>query len=148
MMRALTHVGLSLVILVAPALCCCNLRWMAAAGELAHCPTCPPPAPTPSTDSCCKKSCCHETAPPPTPTAPTKAPAPSCCCTAERPVAANTVSKPDVPAAEFTGEILALAHVPALAPEHTRLASGLDPPERAGVDARYAALFDRHVLRC
>ena len=145
MMRSLAHFGLSLAVILAPALCCCNLRWMAAAGEVAHCPTCPPPA---AEDACCKKSCCHEVEPEPAPTAPTKAPAPSCCCSAERPVAANTEAKPDVPAAEFTGEILALAHTPALAPEHTRLASGLDPPERAGVDARSAVLFDRHVLRC
>jgi hypothetical protein len=32
--------------------------------------------------------------------------------------------------------------------EHLGLLGGLDPPERAGVDTRYQALFVRHVLRC
>jgi hypothetical protein len=36
----------------------------------------------------------------------------------------------------------------AVAPEHLGLLGGLDPPERAGVDARSEALLARHVLRC
>jgi hypothetical protein len=151
MMRALSHIGLSLAVILAPALCCCNLRWMAAASEPTHCPTCPQPAPKPAKPSCCQPACCHEaeqdarTAPAPTPP---KAPSPACCCNAERPAAALTVTKPQVPTAEFTGEILALVHASAVTPEHAGLVSGLDPPERAGVDARSAALFDRHVMRC
>lgn len=148
MMRALSHIGLSLAVILAPALCCCNLRWMAAASESTHAPTCPP---VPKSATCCQKSCCYDAdaaEPVAVPATPPKTPSPSCCCTADRPVAADTAQKPDVPAPEFTGEVLTLTHTPALAPEHARLASGLDPPERAGVDARSAALFERHLMRC
>ncbi|HUR55208.1 MAG TPA: hypothetical protein VMZ71_13830, partial [Gemmataceae bacterium] len=114
MMRALSHVGLSLAVILAPALCCCNLRWMAAATESARCHTCPQPTSTkktPAKPSCCQAAVCAETTPQtaPAPTPP-KAPSPSCCCNVERPVAANTEAKPHVPAAEFTGEVLAVTH--------------------------------------
>ena len=144
MMRVLSHIGLSLALLVAPALCCCNLRWMAAASEPVPCPTCPQPA----KPGCSQPSCCHEIDPETAPTPTPKAPPASCCCNADRPVAAYTVAKPVVADPEFTGEVLAWTPVRMTIPEHAGLAGGLDPPERAGVDARYAALFERHVLRC
>ncbi|CAN0505999.1 unnamed protein product, partial [Phaeothamnion confervicola] len=76
-------------------------------------------------------------------------PAPCPCC-AERPDAAETESQPTVAAPELTGELFTFS-VAALAagpPEHTGRFHGLFPPERAGVDARSAALFERHVMRC
>jgi hypothetical protein len=67
----------------------------------------------------------------------------------ERPTAAQTESKPTVAVSQPTGEMLPLALV-ALAgsSEHAGTFRGLSPPERAGVDARSAALFDRHVMHC
>jgi hypothetical protein len=47
----------------------------------------------------------------------------------------------------FTGELLP-AFLWTVAPLHPALAVALYPPERTGVDARSAALFDRHVMRC
>jgi hypothetical protein len=51
---------------------------------------------------------------------------------------------------EWTGELvpLALLGIVDISPEHFGLLSGLLPPERAGVDTRSAALFERHVMRC
>ena len=51
---------------------------------------------------------------------------------------------------EWTGELLPLAllGIVDITPEHLGLIGGLQPPERAGVDTRTAALFERHVLRC
>lgn len=142
MMRTTSHIGLSLALLVAPALCCCNLRWFAAAGE-------PPPLPAsaPAKSTCCQKTCCREAEQDPA-SAPQKAPAPRCSCLPDRPVAAHTEAKPDIPSAEFTGLIVPTAIAPAADPDHAALAAGQDPPERAGVDARSAALFARHVMRC
>ncbi len=37
---------------------------------------------------------------------------------------------------------------PAVPPGHPGRFRGLNPPERAGVDARSAALFERHVMHC
>jgi hypothetical protein len=107
-----------------------------------------------------KTSCCHEpqTTPKPiqAPTSqsdskPAKPIMPeSCACCVERPDAAQTESKPTVTAAEPTGELLhpAVAALAAGSPEHPGRFRGLDPPNRAGVDARSAALFDRHVMHC
>jgi hypothetical protein len=56
-----------------------------------------------------------------------------------------TVDKP-VATAELLPLPAALggAFVPATGAAH----GGHDPPDRAGTDARAAALFSRHVLRC
>jgi hypothetical protein len=148
-MRTASHIGLSVALLVAPALCCCNPRWMAAAatGEPAPCPTCPAPAEKPAKPTGCQQSCGRDAEPEPEQflaPSPSKAPPPSsCCCVAERPVAAHTEAEPEIPTPEFTGLLPGSPD----APEHAGLARS-DPPERAGVDARSAALFDRHVMRC
>jgi hypothetical protein len=57
---------------------------------------------------------------------------------------------PQVNPLTWTGELvpLALLGIVDFTPEHLGLVGGLEPPERAGVDARSSALFDRHVLRC
>lgn len=152
MTRSLVHIGLALALVLAPTLCCCKVRGLAGAAYAAppQSPQLPPPV-----ASChgTTKSCCHE--PPPDAPArtdhkPAPRPAPgSCACCAERPDAAQTESKPTVAAAEPTGELLPLAlALGAGAPEHLGLVRGLHPPDRAGVDARSAALIDRHVMRC
>jgi hypothetical protein len=48
---------------------------------------------------------------------------------------------------DFTGELLP-AFLAAVFPVHPAFVVGLNPSERTGVDARSAALFDRHVMRC
>ena len=45
------------------------------------------------------------------------------------------------------GELLP-AYLMPVAPVHPAFVVGLNPSERTGVDARSAALFDRHVMRC
>lgn len=104
-----------------------------------------------------KTSCCHlsNEAPKPAPAKPTdpkpaKPTAPGCACCAERPYAAQTETQPTVAAAEPTGELLSLS-VAALAagsPEHPGRFRGSHPSDRTGVNARSAALFERHVMRC
>jgi hypothetical protein len=151
MTRALVHIGLALALVLAPTLCCCQVRGLGAVAHAA--PSQLPQLPAPS-DPCQskKKSCCHES--PKAPTKPTDhKPAPqhapsACACCAERPDAAQTESKPTIAAAEPTGELLPLANALAGAPEHLGLVRGLSPTDRTGVDARSAALFDRHVMRC
>jgi hypothetical protein len=51
---------------------------------------------------------------------------------------------------EWSGEVVSLAWfgIVNFSSEHLGLLGGLEPPERAGVDTRSAALFDRHVMRC
>jgi hypothetical protein len=103
-----------------------------------------------------KTSCCDSTTPIATNSPkhdhnPAKPDAPRpCVCCSERPDAALTESRPAVAAPGPTGERLPPASVGLAAgsPEHLGLFRGLRPPERAGVDVRSAALFDRHVLRC
>src|SRR5262245_34576573 len=74
MLRALIHIGLSALLVIAPALCCCNVRVLtglraASPGQPPACPSCAEPAP-PATPSCChaektlakpvrKASCCR-----------------------------------------------------------------------------------------
>lgn len=167
-MKAILHVGLSLVMALAPALCCCNIRWLAAAATpaCAACPICPTPtaptAPKPKKGCCtvavlpcCSaggSSCCQPADEPKaeTPARPTKPPTQSCCCQTERPDAAPagaavTVSKP-----ERSADLLPLptAATAVATPEHAGRRGGAHTPELAGVDARSAALFERHVLRC
>jgi hypothetical protein len=137
-MRAAIHFGLSVALVLAPALCCCTVRMAYA---------------KPSAPSCCAKvevapvSCCsqHAPAPPePKPSAPKPAPD-SCACCAERPPAAPVEVAPTVNAAEPTGELVPLAvHIPATV-EHTPARDGR---AGSGVDAKSESLFARHVLRC
>jgi hypothetical protein len=47
----------------------------------------------------------------------------------------------------FSGELLP-AFLTTVVPVHPTVASGRFPSEWAGTDARSAALFDRHVMRC
>jgi hypothetical protein len=54
--------------------------------------------------------------------------------------------QPDLPV--FTGELIPALVAFAVAPAHPAFRAGLFPSEWTGVDARSAALFDRHVLRC
>ncbi len=55
--------------------------------------------------------------------------------------------RPDAPA--FTGEWLPVSgFFAAAALEHPAFRAGVAPSEWTGVDARSAALFGRHVLRC
>src|SRR5438132_5514572 len=165
-MRALVHVGLAALLVLAPALCCCTVRLvtsLALASSFAPpaCPSCkqpdslPSPPPAPSwchTEAAkpAKKPCCHAEEAAPTKQAPAKPQPPAspvepnkCSCCTERPDAIPPATAPTLAPPEPTGEllpvvILALAAVP---PEHLGLVGGLDPPERAGVDARSEALF-------
>lgn len=143
-MRTLLHVGLAALLTLAPALCCCNVRLFT--GRAAA-------SPNPTRPSCChpKPVCCHEKekaeTPAPAPAAPEP---PACKCFGERPDATPPEAAPTVADPEPTGELvpLGLLGLAGVSPEHLGLVGGLGPPERAGVDARSAALFDRHVLRC
>jgi hypothetical protein len=155
MTRVLVHIGLSALLVIAPALCCCKARELGSAVRAAPLPA---PAPAAPVHSCCVKthSCCHDALPDaPKPTAeptqhhqkPQSTPS-SCACCAERPAAAQTESKPTVAAAEPTGELLPLFDAALVgSPEHFGPVRG-QPPDRTGVDARSAALFERHVMRC
>ena len=104
-----------------------------------------------------KTSCCHlsNETPKPAPAKPTdsksnKPTAPGCACCAERPDAAQTETQPTVAAAEPTGELLSLsvAALAAAIPEQPGRFRGSHPSDRTGVNARSAALFERHVMRC
>jgi hypothetical protein len=158
-MRALVHVGLAALLVIAPALCCCNLHYLTGRAVAAPCPSCTHPAEA-VTPSCCRheappesvtKSCCHEAdAPESTPAPQPKPHAPECKCAAERADAAPPQAAPEIAAPEPAGEVLLLAVLfqAAVPPEHLGLIGGLDPPERAGVDCKSEALFARHVMRC
>lgn len=150
MTRTLVHVGLAVMFVIAPALCCCKARGLTAAAHAAPAP----PQTAQTQESCCQKvrSCCHdEVGPPAAPGRPVPEPDPrhdACACNTERPTAAQTESKPIVAAAELTGERVALPHAALVAtPEHRGPGRGARPPN-AGTDAKSAALFDRHVMRC
>jgi hypothetical protein len=163
MLRALIHVGLSALLVIAPALCCCNVRLLA--GQFTASPSAchDSPQPEPAVPTCCqiakpeKASCCHEAEPakantpdqtnPSKPTAPKQ---PRCDFCSDRPDAQLPEIAPTLSAPEPTGELVPLAvlGLTALPPEHLGLLGGLESPERAGVDTRSAVLFTRHVLRC
>ena len=162
-MRALVHVGLAALLVIAPALCCCNLHYLTGRAVAAPCPSCTytPAAPVEAAaPSCChhepppqaaKKSCCHEPAADTSETPPASHPhTPECKCAAERADTAPPQAAPEVAAPEPTGEVILLAVLDpaAVPPEHFGLIGGLDPPERAGVDTLSEALFSRHVMRC
>lgn len=145
-MKALVHVGLGLLLLLAPALCCCQTRWVTGRADAAPvapaapapaCPHCAAEAPAPASD---------------TPDAPARKPAPvnpHCVYCDGQASAIPTEPQPQPEAPAFAGEWLpVLGFLPAVVPSHPAFSTGLFPSERTGVDARSAALFDRHVMRC
>jgi len=160
-MRPFVHVGLTVALVLAPALCCCKARGLGATAHAAHASA---PTPTPESvpaipvESCtkAKSSCCHEPteAPESVPATPTEnqpaqpANPDSCACNTQRPDAAHTETKPVVAAAEPTGELLAVAASVVGSLEHFGLVWRSHPPDWTGVDTRSEALFARHVLRC
>lgn len=139
-MRAAGHIGLALVVVLAPTVCCCKLRSAAAVSPAR------PVAPEPNT--CCSQSAKRAKAP----VEPEHNPRPvqqSCACCDERPPAAPGEGPPAFPSAEPTGEMVPhTAQLPAvaLAPRGTdRGASACGAP---GGDTKTECLFARHVLRC
>lgn len=159
MLKAISHFGLSALLVIAPALCCCNVRLLA--GQAGAHSTCPKPeAPLPS---CCqsakpvaktvkKPSCCHQTDEPKgdSPSKPASPKPSHCSLCDEKPHATAPENAPSVAAPEPTGELLPLALIglSAVAPEHIGLVGGLEAPDRIGVDVRFTTLFEHHVLRC
>jgi hypothetical protein len=160
-MRVFVHVGLAVVFVLAPTLCCCKARGLGAAVHATPAQepaSCQPSEPVPAGVKA-KTSCCHIPKDTPKPASspakqpdskPVKPAVPeSCACCGERLDAAQIESAPTVAAADSTGELLPLfLAVLAGSPEHSGRFYGRNPPDRAGVDARFAALFERHVLRC
>ncbi len=151
-MKALLHVGLAVAIVLAPALCCCQAGWFAKPAQVAHAAAPAVPVTLPPVESCClkaKKTCCDQSANTQHHSQPSeKPPAPECACCAERPDAAPPEGKLAETAPQPTGELLSLALAGLLAgfPEHAGSCTPRDPDGRR--DARHAALFERHVLRC
>jgi len=164
-MRGLIHICLAVVVAIAPALCCCQ-SWLMAGHRVTTLPNSNPvPAnPQPSSSSCChvekiakpanSSSCCQEELSTsdeqkPSTTPPAKTPS-RCCCSTEHVVAVPSKSELTLAPLEWTGELVsfALVGIVGFSPEHLGLVGGLLPPERAGVDTRSAALFERHVMRC
>jgi hypothetical protein len=172
MLRPLIHVGLAALLVIAPALCCCNVRLLA--GQLAaspmspmsnaSCPACPQPEP--AVPSCChstkpspNKSSCHANEPAKSdsdaqkqqkqkvPAAPKHQ---RCDFCGAKPDATLPKTVPTVDAPEPTGELIpvALLGLTVLPPEHLGLLVGLEHSEQSGVDTRFNSLFARHVLRC
>lgn len=170
MLHAVTHIGLSALLVIAPALCCCNVRLLAGQfgsfskadtthsssqkDELSTQPSCCHAEKSTAPKSMKRASCCHQPAPSSENSSSSEKPtnpAPSQCefC-GERPHAIPPENAPTVAAPEPTGEVLPLVYLfaAAVAPEHFGLMGGLEPPERAGVDTRFTILFEHHVLRC
>ena len=144
MTRALVHIGLAAACILAPVLCCCQVRTLGASAHAS-------PIPAPALESCCAKrekadparSPTSATIPPtkPQPASP-RAPQ-SCLCCAERPAAVKAESGPTLRPAGPTGEFLPLTLAAGYI-EHR----GLQPPRQFGGNVRFDALFIRHVLRC
>ncbi|MBP3955521.1 hypothetical protein J8F10_09535 [Gemmata sp. G18] len=156
MTRPFVHIGLALAIVLAPTLCCCKAGWFPQPTQAAQvpAPTTSAPAPVEPCRLKTKPNCCHESTTDHTSKSsntPAPAHAPECACCVERSDAALTESALTETAPRPTGELLALALAGLLAvPEHLGSARGLHPRGRPdGLrDARYVALFERHVLRC
>lgn len=134
---------------LAPALCCCQARWLTASAAAA--PTAPV-APAPA--SKCPHCCAAEAPPacPVSPDAPAPKPTPAtphCVFCDGQGSAIPTDPQPRVEAPAFAGELLpAFGLFAAVVPTLPAFQAGVFPSERTGVDARSAALFGRHVLRC
>jgi hypothetical protein len=140
-MRGAVHFGLALALVLAPSLCCCQLRAAHSAPRDCCAPVEVPPAP----HSCCSLKHSKPTEPK-SDRAPRPAPE-SCACCAERPPAAPVEGAPAVPSAEPTGELLPHAARFVLGPEHTAPERAARAPG-AGADAKSEALFARHAMRC
>lgn len=160
MTRAFLHTGLAVALVLAPTFCCCKAGWFAPAAPqvrlatlaAAHQLSAQVPAPA---ESCClkaKKTCC-DSALHDHPSKPSEKPAPAhspeCACCAERPDAAPPEGAVAESEPRPTGELLSLALVGLLGyPEHAGPVRANHPPDGSGADARYSALYERHVLRC
>jgi hypothetical protein len=72
---------------------------------------------------------------------------PHCIFCDEQAVAITADPQPQPIPPAFTGELLP-AFLTTVVPVHPANALGRFPSEWAGPDARSAALFDRHVMRC
>jgi hypothetical protein len=160
-MRGLVHIFLTVVVAITPALCCCQARLFSghavalsksndAAENTSQVPaSCCHPEHTAKIEK--HSSCCQENLTSTSDTKPVPLSTPGqCCCSMERIDTALPKAAPQLSPLEWTGELvpLALLGVVGISPEHLGLVGGLQPPERAGVDTRSAALFDRHVMRC
>lgn len=154
MVRALVHVGLAVALVLSPTLCCCKAWRLAPAPVHSHRSTLLSTQPVPtSSESCClkaKPTCCESHDHPSKPSEKSEPVRSSdCACCAERPDAAppeNTVTESNP---QPTGELLSLALGGLLGHfGHARSAWVENLPDGIGVDARYSALFERHVLRC
>ncbi|MBN9518967.1 hypothetical protein J0H58_10690 [bacterium] len=145
-MASLVRIGLGLLLALAPALCCCQARWLTASAAAASAE----PAPAPKCPLCCKAE--EPTPTPVSPEAPAPKPMPAsphCVFCDGQGSVIPTDPQPRAEAPAFTGELLpALAFLAAIVPVQPAFSTGVFPSERAGVDARFAALFGRHVLRC
>lgn len=142
-MQALVRVGLGLLLTLAPALCCCQARWLFAGAAVASvAPVESAPRPAPACPHCCN------TEAPPTPDAPALKPSsPHCMVCDGQGVAVTADPQPNPQPPSFTGELLP-AFRATVVPVPPAFSPGQFPSEWAGVDARSAALFDRHVMHC
>lgn len=135
---------------LAPALCCCQASWLTA-GAAAAAPVAPAEsAPVPAHK--CPHCCTAEDPAPVSPEAPAPKPMPAtphCIYCDGQGSVITTDPQPRVEAPAFAGELLpAFGLFTAVVPAHRAFQAGVFPSEWTGVDARSAALFDRHVLRC
>jgi hypothetical protein len=148
-LTALVRVGLGLLVAFAPALCCCHARWLTAGAATASAaPVAPAERPEPVCPHCRAE---HPAPAPSAPHAPTPKPAPAkphCifCDGQASVIPTDPAPQPEIPA--LTGELIPVLVAFAVTPAHPSFRAGLFPSEWTGVDARSAALFDRHVLRC
>lgn len=146
-MTALVRIGLVVLLALAPALCCCNARWVTSWGAAR-----PTGAPAPTNPAPACPHCCHVEIPADTPATPPPSapghPDPHCIfCDGQNAVTLpESQPRPEPPA--FAGVWLPVPAFLAAFPAHPADSTRVTPPERAGVDARSAALFDRHVMRC
>lgn len=147
-LQALVRVGLGLLLTLAPALCCCQARWLFASAAAAA--PAVPADPATRTAPACPHCCQTETPAAPTPETPAPKPLPThphCIFCDGEAVAITADSGVQLQTPDLTGKLLPAFLTP-VSPLYPAFATGLDPHKRAGVDARSAALFDRHVMRC
>lgn len=161
-MNLLVRVGLAVVLVIAPALCCCNghrLARLVASEPVAEANPADTERTTPDA-AMSKRSCCHEVAPAPhcpqegsrpsltaSPPCPPVAP---CCCSVDRPGPSLTATPPEAESSAISIDLVPLPwFLPALhSLAHADFVRGFDPPERSGIDALSEALFARHVMHC
>jgi hypothetical protein len=152
LLTALVRIGLAVLLTLTPALCCCNTRWVsswAVAASPAVSATVTPSRPVPTCPHCRQA---EELAPAPvqpgSPVSPPGTPSPHCvfCDGQGSVILPESPPQPDRPA--FSGELVPVAGFDAVLPVNPSSLGGAFPPGRAGVDARWAALVDRHVMHC